>query len=415
MTHFFYLPPIINNTIMINLLPLTGDVSPAVRGLGWEWAIEDACQNYVAREAVQLPESEAETLLQAADTLYDMLVQAIPDALPDAFLQLLAIPPSLWEAVRYTWHDERHWHLYGRFDLALTPDGPKLLEFNADTATSLPETMVVQWASLVAAGQAIEGRQANGLFECLEDQFRHWRALNNDLQATLLLVHLPDSAEDEANCTTLAEAARAAGFADTYICSVDAMRVSVADEDRGVWAETVPGQWQRFDFLFKLVPWEILAEEEPALTADLTDLLLTRNVVVANPAYALLFQSKALLAHLWTTFPHHPLLLEASLQPLAGHGVRKPVFGREGQNVTEIQPDGSTGPEVPGEFGQQPPLYQQWAELPTDAQGRRYQAGVFWAGEACAIGFRREAGLITNLSEFVPHLLVPLDPTDALL
>ena len=37
---------------MINLLPLSGDVSPAVRALGWEWAIEDACQNYVAREAV---------------------------------------------------------------------------------------------------------------------------------------------------------------------------------------------------------------------------------------------------------------------------------------------------------------------------------------------------------------------------
>ena len=390
----------------INLLPLTGDVSPAVRTLGWDWAIEDACQHYVAREAVQLPETEAETLLQAADTLYDMLVQAIPDPIPDEFLQQLAIAPSLWEAVRHSWNDERHWHLYGRFDLALTPDGPKLLEFNADTATSLPETTVVQWASLVAAGQADEGRQANGLFECLEDQFRHWRALNNELQATLLLVYLPDSAEDEANCTVLAEAARTAGFADTYTCAVDAMRVSVDGEDRGVWAETVPGQWQRFDFLFKLVPWEILAEEEPALTADLTDLLLTRNIVIANPAYCLIFQSKALLAHLWKTFPHHPLLLEASLESLAGHQVRKPVFGREGQNVAEIQPDGHASAEIPGEFGQQPQLYQAWAELPTDAQSRLYQAGVFWAGEACAIGFRREAGLITNLSEFVPHILV---------
>ena len=368
--------------------------------------MEEACQNYVAREAVQLPETEAEALLQAADTLYDMLTQAIPDPLPDEFLQQLAIPANLWAAVRHSWNDERHWHLYGRFDLALTPDGPKLLEFNADTATSLPETTVVQWASLVAAGQAEEGRQANGLFECLEDQFRHWRGLNHDRQATLLLVYLPDSAEDEANCTVLAEAARTAGFADVYTCPIDAMRVSIEGEDRGVWAETVPNEWQKFDFLFKLAPWEILAEEEPDLTADLTQLLVTRDIIIANPAYALLFQSKALLAHLWKTFPHHPLLLEASLEPLAGHHVRKPVFGREGQNVAEIQPDGSKTSEVPGEFAQQPQLYQQWAELPTDAQGRRYQAGVFWAGEACAIGFRREAGLITNLSEFVPHLLV---------
>jgi len=391
---------------MINLLPLTGDVSPAVRALGWDWALEDACQHYVAREAVQLAEADAETLLQAADTLYDMLVAAIPDPIPDAFLQQLAIAPNLWEAVRHSWNDERHWHLYGRFDLALTAEGPKLLEFNADTATGLPEAAVVQWASLVAAGQSGDDSQANGLFEGLEDQFRHWRALNNDRQATLLLVHLPGSAEDEANCGVLAEAARTAGFADTYVCSVDDMKVSVDGADRGVWAETVPGQWQRFDFLFKLVPWEILADEEPALTADLTHLLLTRDVVVANPAYALLFQSKALLAHLWEVFPHHPLLLEASLAPLPSHHVRKPLLGREGQNVTEVGPDGQPAAEVPGEFGDQPLLYQRWAELPTDAQGRRYQAGVFWAGEACAIGFRRDAGLITNLSEFVPHLLV---------
>ena len=392
---------------MINLLPLSGDVTPAVRALGWDWAIEDACQHYVAREAVQLPEHDAEILLQAADTLYDMLVQAIPDPIPDEFLQRMAITPNLWEAVRHSWNDERHWHLYGRFDLALTPEGPKLLEFNADTATSLPETMVVQWASLVAAGLAADDRQTNGLFECLEDQFRHWRSLNHDRQATLLLVYLPGSAEDEANCAVLAEAARTAGFADCYTCAVDDMKVSVEGQDRGVWAETVPGQWQRFDFLFKLVPWEILADEEPELTADLTQLLRTRDVVVANPAYSLIFQSKALLAHLWATFPHHPLLLEASLQPLAGHHVRKPVLGREGQNVAEIRADGSAGSEVAGEFGQQPQLYQQWAELPPDAQGRRYQAGVFWAGEACAIGFRRDAGLITNLSEFVPHVIGP--------
>ena len=48
---------------------------------------------------------------------------------------------------------------------------------------------------------------------------------------------------------------------------------------------------------------------------------------------------------------------------------------------------------------------QRWLDFPTDAQGRRYQAGVFWAGEACALSFRRDVGIITNLSEFVPHIL----------
>jgi glutathionylspermidine synthase len=389
---------------MIQLLPLTGDISPAIRELGWDWAIEDACQNYVAREAVQLAEPTADALLQAADTLYDLMVQSIPDPIPDELLRVLAIPENLWAAVRHSWNDDRHWHLYGRFDLADTPDGPKLLEFNADTATSLPETAVVQWASLIAAGQADDERQVNGLFEGLQNQLGQWLQLNPDLEPTLLLVHLPDSAEDEANCAILAAAAADAGFELTHVCSVDAMKVSVQGEERGAWAEVDSGKWQRFAFVFKLVPWEILADEEPELTADLTQLLQSRDLIIANPAYSLLFQSKGILAWLWQNFPYHPLLLEASLDDLPGRYVRKPIFGREGQNVTEMT-DSQTGQTVAGDFVHQPQVRQRYADLPQDKKGRYYQAGVFWAGSACAIGFRREAGFITNLSEFVPHLL----------
>jgi glutathionylspermidine synthase len=50
-------------------------------------------------------------------------------------------------------------------------------------------------------------------------------------------------------------------------------------------------------------------------------------------------------------------------------------------------------------------VYQRWCELPEDTKGYQYQAGVFWAGEGAAIGFRREKGIITNLSQFVPHLV----------
>lgn len=42
---------------------------------------------------------------------------------------------------------------------------------------------------------------------------------------------------------------------------------------------------------------------------------------------------------------------------------------------------------------------------PEDKQAYIYQAGVFWAAEGCAIGFRREKGIITNLSQFVPHVV----------
>lgn len=390
----------------IRLQSLSGDVAPVLTKLGWEWAMEEACQNYVAREAVQLTEQQADELLLAADTLYELLVQSVPDPIPDEFLRLLVLPEGLWPAIRHSWNDDRHWHLYGRFDIAQTPDGPKLLEFNADTATNIPETAVVQWASLMAAGLGQEDRQVNGLFEGLQAQLGQWRELNKDLEPTLLLVHLPESAEDATNCGVIAEAANSAGFSQTHICSVDAMQVAITGEERGVWAEVEPDKWQRFDFLFKLVPWELLANEEPELTADLTQLLMSRDVIIANPAYTMLFQSKAILAWLWKCYPNHPLLLEAQLgQPLTGHCVRKPVLGREGQDVTELQ-EGKTLFTLSGDYADQPPIFQRYAQLPMDKQQRYYQAGVFWAGSACAIGSRRATGFISNLSEFVPHVLV---------
>ncbi len=390
-------------TISIKTISLGGNVENAVRGLGWEWCVEEDCATYLSTEAVALPRSQADELLEAADTLYDMFVQAVPEGLPDAFLEELHIPRNLWQAVRLSWEDDRNWHLYGRFDLVQTPEGPKLIEFNADTASAIPETAVVQWASLAADGKK-DAEQSSGLYEGLVEQLRHWRELNPDLRASLLLVYAGISAEDRTNCEVIAHAAKEAGF-NTFVCPVEEINVSVAEDERGVWAKSRENLWENFSFVFKLVPWEQIAWEEPDLAHMLTDLMAKRDIVIANPAYTLLFQSKAMLARLWKMFPYHPLLVAAGTEKQGGRSVRKPVFGREGQNVQLVFPGGiSMGTE--GEFSGQAQVHQQFINLPQDAAGNLYQAGVFWAGEACAIGYRREKGIITNLSQFVPHIIV---------
>ncbi|GAB3830229.1 glutathionylspermidine synthase family protein [Pontibacter rugosus] len=385
----------------IRLQSHTGDIETAVRGLGWDWCVEDGCANYVPGEAVVLPENEADALLSAADTLYEMMVNAIPDNLPDEFLKVLGIPENLWKMVRHSWNDERHWHLYGRFDLVQTPEGPKLLEFNADTATSIPETAVVQWASLAAAGKK-EAKQYSGLYEELVEQLKTWRMLNDDLAPALLLTYIGESAEDEANCAVIAQAATEAGF-DAHLCPVENISVATEGTERGVWAQVANEQWQQFPFLFKLLPWEQIAWEEPELCHSLAELSAARNVIIANPAYTLIFQSKGMLAWLWKAYPYHPLLLETDLAPISGKYIRKPYFGREGQSVEVM--DKVRVLKVEGEYDDQQQVYQRWVELPEDDKNYQYQAGVFWAGEGCAIGFRREKGIITNLSQFVPHLV----------
>lgn len=386
----------------IKLISHNGNIDAALQSLGWNWVLEDECMNYLPGEAVVLNQSQADDLLSAADELYEMMVGTIPDDLPDDFLQKLAIPENLWAMVRHSWNDERHWHLYGRFDMAQTPAGPKLIEFNADTATGIPETAVVQWASLAAAGKQ-EAKQASGLHEALVEQFTRWRDLNEDLEPNLLLTYIGASAEDATNCDVLAEAAKEAGFF-THLCPIDKVNITVFGEDRGVWAETGPEQWHKFSFIYKLLPWEQLAWEEPEALKDFENLVRARTIIIANPAYTLLFQSKGMLALLWEKYPNHPLLLPASLTPLPGKQVSKPFFGREGQNVI-ISENNEQISATEGEFADQPVVYQGFCEFPKDEAGNLYQTGVFWAGEGCAIGYRRATGIINNTSQFIAHLL----------
>jgi hypothetical protein len=75
----------------IKLVSHTGNIAAALNGLGWNWVLEDECSNYLPGEAVVLPQPQADDLLRAADELYEMMVGAVPDDLPDDFLHQLAI------------------------------------------------------------------------------------------------------------------------------------------------------------------------------------------------------------------------------------------------------------------------------------------------------------------------------------
>ncbi|RYF59696.1 MAG: glutathionylspermidine synthase family protein, partial [Cytophagaceae bacterium] len=166
------------------------------------------------------------------------------------------------------------------------------------------------------------------------------------------------------------------------------------------------GAFTRFDFWFKLIPWEYIGNDEPELVTILTQLVKERKVVIMNPAYALLFQSKYMLKILWELFPDNPLLLETDTEPLLGKpSVEKVLFGREGANVRILDETGQATQTVDGDYGDQDTIYQQYVDFPQDAAGNRYQAGVFFAGEACGLGFRRGGAVIDNTAQFVGHIV----------
>ncbi len=81
------------------------------------------------------------------------------------------------------------------------------------------------------------------------------------------------------------------------------------------------------------------------------------------------------------------------------------MFGREGANVRILDATGSTLEANDGPYGNFKPIYQEYVELPKDAKGNSYQAGVFFAYEACGLGFRRGGKILGNMSKFVGHVL----------
>jgi glutathionylspermidine synthase len=375
--------------------------------LGWDYFISEEASDYLTTELVVISDAEREAFYKAGNQLYERFVDAGEYVLKNNLLKELGIPENLHEIIRTTWEDDRHLHLYGRFDLAGGQNGLpiKLLEFNADTPTSLPETAIIQWAQLKANGIA-EEKQFNFVYEALTDNFKSLRRLNPKREAAILFSTLRDAPEDDNNVALLTEAAKEAGF-ETSFCYIDEV---VFSEVNGIFGKGSDGQPLNFPFWFKLVPWEYIAFDEPKLCDMLTKIVRKDLAIILNPAYTMLFQSKGILKYLWDLNPNDPMILEATLKEPIGRSnfpfVQKVFFGREGSNVTVYDEIGLPIEAVGGEYEKQASVYQAYAELARDSEGQYYQAGVFFAYEACGLGFRRsQRRIIDNGAQFVGHVV----------
>jgi len=389
---------------MIKLKTLSNHPEKALQNVGWNWMLGTDTSPYVISDMVVITEELANHYYEAAGTLYDMLIEAGQYAIDNNLFKDMGIPENLVELIKTSWIDDRHVHLYGRFDLAGGIDNEpiKLIEFNADTATCIPETAVVQWAHLRMNGMD-DSRQFNTVYETLVSQFRFLKDINDDLNPSILFSTMRGYAEDDTNVNLLAEAAKEAGF-DTDFAYIEEVEFS---NGQGIFKfESETGSFIRFDFWFKLVPWEYIGNDEPELAAMLTDIVKTRKALILNPAYTLLFQSKYILKILWDLYPYHPLLLQTERYALPHKkSVSKVLFGREGANVSILEKGGEVLESVEGDYESQSKIFQEYLNFPTDAAGFSYQAGVFYAGEACGLGFRRGGRILDNTAQFVGHVV----------
>ena len=384
--------------------PLTKEY---LESIGFSWHTDEDKTSYISDELLVINEEEAEAYYNAANELYDMFCEAGEYVIQNNLFHELDIPFNLVEVIKESWENDVHWHLYGRFDLAGGVDGSdiKLIEFNADTPTSLFETAIIQWA-ILKFNNLEDSNQFNSLYEALMDNFKRLVTLDEDVEEfskyyeklnwKILFSSIKGNDEEEHTVKLLQHIATEAGY-KTDFSFIDDTEFS----DDGISKND-----ELFELWFKLIPWEDIAIQEGELAVILTDIIKNKKAIIFNPAYTLIFQSKGIMKILWDLYPNHPLLLKTSFEPLnKTKQVEKMCFGREGANVAIVNSDNTLDTKTSGEYENGKPIYQEYVEFPKDKNQNYYQAGVFYAYEACGLGFRKGGKILDNMSKFVGHIV----------
>lgn len=393
--------------MMITLQKVNPLDDKTLEELGFTWHTDSDGSKYVSDELVQISQDEAEAYYEAANAIYDMYVEAAEYVIKNELFFELGIPFNLVDSIKKSWDNDVHWHIYGRFDLAGGIDGKpiKLIEFNADTPTGLFETALLQWA-LLKNNAMDEDKQFNNVYEAISNNFKRLITLFDDTENfderydgwKILFSSMDGNDEEEATTRLLQQIATDAGFNTSfeYLGNVQFDENGIADAHDN-----------SYEYWFKLYPWEDIAHDEPELATTITNIINNQKAIILNPAYTLLFQSKGMMKILCDLFPDSPYLLKTSFEPLKGiKQVEKTVFGREGANTKIIDSNGSVLEEVDGPYGNYKKVYQEYVEFPKDAKGEKYQAGVFFAYEACGMSFRKGSEIMDNMSKFVGHVIV---------
>lgn len=343
---------------------------------------ETACYRFSATEIDWIEEVTAE--------LHRMSLEAVGHVVDQQRFDVFGLPVWFADLATDSWHEQAP-SLFGRFDIAF--DGihaPKLLEYNADTPTSLIEASIAQWNWQQQVFP--DADQFNSLHEKLIDRWKVLRDATGNVPVSFACVKT--SEEDLGNLEYLRDTAMQAG--------VNALFLPI--EDIG-WSEA-DATFMDLDnnpvrALFKLYPWEWIAREPfgPHFSRA--------RIPVIEPPWKVLLSCKAMLALLWELFPGHPNLLPSFLHDrnLPTHYVRKPRYSREGANVEVHGPRGSYA--QPGSYGAEGHVYQSFNPLPEF--DRNYPVIGSWiiGDEPAGIGIREDSSPITtNSSRFVPHYFV---------
>lgn len=331
------------------------------------------------------------------DELHAMCLDVADRAsVSEDLMSRLGVPDAFRDVVAESWR-RRDPSVLGRMDLAYDGRGPaKLLEYNADTPTSLYEAAVFQW-------QWLRDGIESGYLPADADQFNsiHERLVaaygKIPNESMLHFASVADEPEDFGTVHYMMDCALQGGqrpkFLDLSQIGVDAQGRFTDQDDMVI------------DRLSKLYPWEFMFMDEYGKH------VARSGTSFLEPAWKAMLSTKAILPVLWELHGGHPNLLPAFFEgdPRADaltSYVRKPIFSREGANTTLVR-DGETVAETEGLYGAQGFVRQAATDLFSGPGGYAVIGSWVVDGEAAGMGVREDSGPITrNVSRFLPHVIV---------
>lgn len=317
----------------------------------------------------------------------------------EELLNKFQIPQAFWQLIADSWRDKQP-SLYSRLDLVFHKDHPvKLLENNADTPTSLYESGFWQWLwleEMVNAGKISKGADQ---FNSLQEKLIARLAVIQDYYAPYMM-HFScckDTEEDRGTVQYLQDCASAANIPNDFVFVED-----IGLADTGYFSDLKD---EPISLMFKLYPWEFMLREE------FGEYIIDSPTQWLEPIWKSILSNKALLPLLWQMFPNHPNLLPAwfeedLLKATDSKLVKKPIFSREGANISVLD-QGQATLAVDGPYGEEGYIYQSWYPLPRFENNFTLIGSWLVGDQPAGISIREDTHPITqDLSRYLPHIIL---------
>ena len=176
---------------------------------GGYWS-EGVCYEFSAAQIDHLEEVTQE--------LHAMCLEAVAHVIANNLFERIGLGEQAAQLVRDSWHREEV-SIYGRFDFSYDGRGePKLLEYNADTPTSLYESSIAQWVWLEELFPQRD--QFNSIHEKLLDAFNAVK-YRMPMVSKLYFSSVKDHEEDLVTVEYMRDVAGQAGIATQHISIED--------------------------------------------------------------------------------------------------------------------------------------------------------------------------------------------------